>query len=338
MVCLVAGIGLLAWWIISDSSPAERPSVFDINGDHPGDLRPGLAFTDNLNHYGIDVDLPYEVTINTLGFRGGEPATKGAPVVVVLGDSFAFGMGVDTGHTFPEGLQRALRGTHPNAVVHNAAVPGYTITDELEFWREKLKALAPDLVLVCHTASDLKEMARPTSFRRIVRYDDEEPGPDDPDVERLIAEAGGEKRAVMERHYIVTQEELLSRLGFERAPEILRGYLNEYASKVDELREAIRTSPGAPRFALVLWVDGYGMRDLTSQPIRAFAAERGIPLFDGDAALRSHTKVSPDVLFLPDGHFSSQGNALVGQQTAAWLRSMDLLDAARPSLGGGKVN
>jgi hypothetical protein len=338
MVCAVAGIGLLAFWIMADTGPAERPSVFDINGDHPGDLRPGLAFTDNLNHYGIDYDLPYEVTINRLGFRGVEPPENGTPVVVVLGDSFGFGMGVDTGHTFPENLQRALRATYPNAVVHNAAVPGYTITDELELWREKLKELAPDLVLLCHTASDLKEMARPTSFRRILRHDDEDPSPDDPDVVRLIARAGGEKRALIEQHYIVTQEQLLARLGFEKAPEILRGYLDEYASTVDELRKAIRTSPGAPRFALLLWVDSYGMRDLTSRPIREFAAERGIPLFDGDAALRSHTQVSPKVLFLPDGHFSPQGNALTGQQTAAWLRSTDLLDAAEKSPRGDKAD
>ena len=155
----------VAWYLIDRSvGVPDRPDTYDVTGPQPGDLAPGLDIEDNVRNYGLDHDLRYRFRTNSLGFRGPEPAANGGPVVLILGDSFAFGMGTDEGETFPDHLRKQLARTHPRVVVHNAAIPGYTITDQIEQWQAKLSKLQVDLVLVCHTASDLKEMARPTSF------------------------------------------------------------------------------------------------------------------------------------------------------------------------------
>src|SRR5918996_4274712 len=61
------------------------------------------------NHVGTSVlasgALAPPARINTLGFRGGEPAA-GRPSIVILGDSFTFGSGVADDETFAARLDQ----------------------------------------------------------------------------------------------------------------------------------------------------------------------------------------------------------------------------------------
>ncbi len=289
---LLLALGLLTaaavtWWLWPDDD--DRPEVYDITGDHPGDLMPGLAVDDNVRHYGPPFDIPYRFETNYLGFRGPAPTAGDGPTVVLMGDSFVFGMGVDEGETAADHLRAAL----PDATIHNAGVPGYTITDHLEQWDDKLAALAPDVILLFHTASDLKEMARPGSLRRALSDD-----------------------AIDPADYVFSQEQLLERLG-AAAPARLATMRTAYADGVIELAGKVKAAGG--RFALILWVDGYGMANLDAAPVAAAVRTAGFPVFDGNGRLRRQGEVPFDQLFLPDSHFSAKGNALVGRQTAEWL-------------------
>ena len=301
----------MAWWLWPRPA-ADRPDLYDVGGAHPGDLRPGLDIEDNVRHYGLDMDLPYRFHTNALGFRGPEPRTGTRRTILVLGDSFAFGMGVDDGQTFADSLRAEL----PDATVLNAAVPGYTITDQREQWSEKLAALKPAWVLLCHTASDLKEMARPTSFRRFARWDDEDPAAQDAEVARIVAQAGGDKAAATRQHYVFSQASLRDRVDAAG----LRALLQRYVDGVLALDREVRAAGG--RLLLVLWVRGYGLGGLDTAPLVAAARAAGIPVFDADTAMRTQGGVPMDRLYLPDKHFSAEGNRLTARQTAAFLRGL----------------
>ena len=322
----IAGLLGTTWFVLSPmlsvGPDGEVPGTYDIAGLHPGDITPGQYFTDNARNYGIDADLPYTFRSNSLGFRGPQPLSGGRPLVIILGDSFAFGMGVNEGDTFPDTLRETLQNRgYESIVVHNAALPGYTIADQLEQWRDKLAALKPDLVLLCHTASDLKEMARPTSFRRLMRWDDEDPSLQDTDIERLVEEAGG-RSELIRSSYTFTQDVLIQRLGAQ-APVELKKLQREYNGMVVSLRDQIQASGAS--FGLILWVSGYGMAGLTTSALKDVAQRKNILFFDGDRAMQSQGQVPVSSLFLPDKHFSSAGNAVAGRQTANWLIGQGLL-------------
>lgn len=114
----------------------------------------------------------YDVTINSHGQRGGERdlvKPPGVKRVVLLGDSTAWGWGVDDELMWPHQVEHAL----PQVEIINLSVPGYGTDQEL--WaleREGLK-FAPDLVLLAFVHNDtlyngdddMQGMAKPV-FRR----------------------------------------------------------------------------------------------------------------------------------------------------------------------------
>lgn len=97
------------------------------------------------------------VRINGLGFRGGPMEARkpdGARRVLVLGDSIAFGQGVEEEDTFPSILARMLPGGYQ---VINASVVGYGTDQEyLLLAREGLRLL-PDVVVLGFTPGDVMD-------------------------------------------------------------------------------------------------------------------------------------------------------------------------------------
>lgn len=92
------------------------------------------------------------IRINGLGLRGGEIEIAKPPGVfriLVFGDSFIFGVGVDEEHLFSTQLQREMRaagGKHVEVV--NMGVSGYSTDQELILFQELGSRLSPDLVIV----------------------------------------------------------------------------------------------------------------------------------------------------------------------------------------------
>lgn len=317
----IIGLTVLAWrWWQSESE--DGPDVYAVWGPQPGDMTPRLSdVEDNVRRYGLDVDLPYRFSTNSLGFRGPEPDGTG-PVVLVLGDSFAFGMGVNEGETFADALRDTLRDTLPGVVVHNAALPGYTITDQTEQFADRLAALKADVVLVCHTSSDVKEMARPLSFRRYLAHDDEIPERFDAQVQELIDQAGGEKRAAVERFWTFTETDLLKRTHQPGGP-VLAELAQRYIDDAVTLAQAVRAAGSEPVF--VLWVEGYGLGGLQVDPLAAALKAAGVKSFRAAGAMTADARGPAAELYLPDDHFSAKGNRITGRQTARFLLESGVL-------------
>jgi len=102
------------------------------------------------------------VTTNSLGFRGGEiasPKPAGRYRVVVLGDSVAFGWGVNDGETFAAQAEQLLRRheKYRDAEVVNLAVPGYAVRQEVALLKRTVAQLQPDLVLIGFYSNDLPD-------------------------------------------------------------------------------------------------------------------------------------------------------------------------------------
>jgi lysophospholipase L1-like esterase len=108
-------------------------------------MRPGFD--------GLDSQFEFEVRerTNSLGLRDRElgPKPEGGLRILALGDSYAFGHGVELEETYAKRLEERLRGALGRSVeVINAGVPAWSLLQELRFLEHQGLGLQPDMVLV----------------------------------------------------------------------------------------------------------------------------------------------------------------------------------------------
>jgi hypothetical protein len=70
--------------------------------------------------------------------------------------------------------------------------------------------------------------------------------------------------------------------------------------------------------AVVAWVESYGQAGLDVTPLEDRCKQLGVPFFRGQRSL-DRSGVAPERLYLPDKHFSAEGNRLAAHQTADWM-------------------
>jgi lysophospholipase L1-like esterase len=150
------GPGLLP----ADRSPVARPGEPtaqepNMVGDADSGWRPR---TGPQQSFGI----PGGTVVNSHGLRAPEVAeAKSRPRVIVVGDSSVFGVFVRDADTFAARVGAAF----PGVEVLNAGVPGYSSWQALRALDGRLKAYAPDLVVVATLWSDTQGADLPDSVR-----------------------------------------------------------------------------------------------------------------------------------------------------------------------------
>ena len=100
------------------------------------------------------------IRMNELGMRGGAlPRTRpaGRRRILLLGDSFVFGWGVEEGETFAAELGRRLPESEPIAM----GVAGWGTDQELLWLRDEGLRLQPDVVVLCFYINDLIDNRSP---------------------------------------------------------------------------------------------------------------------------------------------------------------------------------
>lgn len=114
-------------------------------------LQPGFS--------GAVEGIRYEV--NAAGLRGGELAPKGEALrLVLIGDSYAFGLGASAIETVSAALQQRLQAELERPVeVLNLGVPAYHTGQETEWLRTAAPALEPDGVVCLYFGNDASEPA-----------------------------------------------------------------------------------------------------------------------------------------------------------------------------------
>lgn len=95
----------------------------------------------------------YRYSNNSLGMRGPEIHAKSKPRILVLGDSFTYGIGVNDEETFCSILQALLPG---NEII-NAGNGGKGTDYALKFYRTKGKQLEPDVVILVFCGNDFSD-------------------------------------------------------------------------------------------------------------------------------------------------------------------------------------
>jgi lysophospholipase L1-like esterase len=108
-----------------------------------------------------------EVALNARGFRDRDPGPKppGAHRLLVLGDSIAWGYGVEAPERFADRLPALLAARGRAVDVVNLAVSGYGTDQEYLLFRAEGAAYCPDVVLVGLYANDVLENAAATQGR-----------------------------------------------------------------------------------------------------------------------------------------------------------------------------
>jgi lysophospholipase L1-like esterase len=96
---------------------------------------------------------------NSDGLRDREfvkPKPAGTYRILVLGDSFTWGIGLDIDDTMTKRMERALADrAHPVEVV-NGSIPGFNTTQELRLLRNKGLSYDPDFLLLQYNMNDIE--------------------------------------------------------------------------------------------------------------------------------------------------------------------------------------
>ncbi len=138
-----------------DGSTKVRFNPYRADGALSHTIRPDWETLQVADEYSV------RVTTNALGMRGAAASEEKAPDVyriLVVGDSFAFGYGVEDWETFPARLQTEIEERGLRVEVLNAGVPGWSTDSYFVYLRKRGFALDPDLVIIAISENELSDM------------------------------------------------------------------------------------------------------------------------------------------------------------------------------------
>lgn len=111
-----------------------------------------IPFPDVTMTHAVPGRFKFTYTVNSNHCRGDLVAPDpGSPTVVVLGDSYSFGMGVDDGQEFPSVMRENLA---ERCQVANLASPGWGLTQQIRRFYDTGMAYNPDVVILQFCAND----------------------------------------------------------------------------------------------------------------------------------------------------------------------------------------
>jgi hypothetical protein len=148
-----------------------------------GDRKPGGLVLPRLSTVSYDTpEFSHRVQVNRYGFRGMAADLDAAHDcrVVLLGDSFTYGWGVDYEQTWGAILERDLRAGGTDAQVLNLGVPGTGTADYAVIAAQALPLLDADVVLVgVLQGDDMRQVTRePGVFPRSLSFGEQvQPSP-----------------------------------------------------------------------------------------------------------------------------------------------------------------
>ncbi len=140
---------------------ARRPVVQGIYGQY----HPKLVYTLQKNLRNVRLYYPgqldYTIDTNSHGFRGPEwDLSKTRKNVVILGDSFAFGWGVQWNETMGQILEKGLQNQDPAYQVINLAVSGWDIDSIVRCFELYQDLIRPVAVIYVFCPNDILAIAK----------------------------------------------------------------------------------------------------------------------------------------------------------------------------------
>jgi hypothetical protein len=273
---------------------------------------------------------PWRIVTDAAGIRGPSAwPDDGRTRLLVLGDSFAFGEGVDLRERFDTLVQERLS----NLAVVNLGVMGYGPDQQLIRARQWKPTLRPgDVVLLLTYGNDFYDLARASHAGRSKPWLQETDGgliEHAPTIDFLDR--------LRDRSYLFTLlTRSLARLGHAEPIGARLEHVGELYRKwvLQEVEDLI-----ARGVRVVIAHHGDRVFELSFDVDAMFAAT--CPAVSGCLALDQALAGRPrDEVFLKDGHWAAGGHRIAAEQIAAYLRTLpgiaprDMPERERPPLLG----
>jgi len=269
----------------------------------------------------------YPYVRNSLGLRGPEPELpKPARVrrVLVVGDSFTFGLGVEDDEApFPAIMARELAGSSPPIEIVNGGIPGSLTADWVALWRRAGEALDPDVVVAVFFLRDGTTLGTIPHFFEQIRRD--------------ITRRNGESKLYEYSHLYRRLRDFQdrSRIADLFTESLVDAYLGEDTAEWQraqanllQLRELVRAHGAA--FGLVVFPvlveleDDYPFQSVMDE-LMGFAQRSGIPAHSLLPAFQG--RHGPDLWVSAfDQHPNADGHSLAAESMLPFVR--ELLESA----------
>lgn len=273
--------------------PSENPNLmFELKPNYKG------CFD------GFNVKLPRTTTIeiNSDGIRDREFSVEKPPNVfriVVLGDSFAFGQGVENNETFAKVLETFLNNNSKKwkYEVLNFGVPGYNTLQEVELFKRKALKYKPDMVIVGFVENDWINQTRLKEL--IIKY-----------REQLLSKGYSQREAEVKSPVLAAQE-----------------FYHESYSKFQELWEHTVFNPLRElknyNLTVIIYLFPSGERETLF--IKNTTQILGFHLVDGNYVFNNPKYSNYELFYKHDGHPTAVAHKLVGEQIYQYLKNNNLL-------------
>ena len=141
----------------------------------------------------IKLERTTTIETNSFGIRDREfqvPKPNNTVRIIILGDSFTFGLGVELNETYAKILEDKLNKleTEKTYEVLNFGVPGYNTTQEIEFFKLYGIQFEPDIIILAYTGDDLQDSVGTLEMKKqyIIKKFGEDYNVSDPRVFREI--------------------------------------------------------------------------------------------------------------------------------------------------------
>ncbi len=153
---LVAGLLIMEWGVRA-LAPQALVRGYNIPDPELGTyMAPSVHYTDPYSFEG-----PYEVRTNAMGFRMDEEVSTSPDRlrVMVYGDSFTFGWGLDIQDTYFRALKTIAETANPRLQLLNAAVGGYGTGHVKKLMARHIPAIEPAAIVYFFNNNDLLDNA-----------------------------------------------------------------------------------------------------------------------------------------------------------------------------------
>jgi len=278
-----------------------------------------------------------EVRKNSLGLRDRDfaiPKPPGVARVVVLGDSFTWGVGLDVEESLPKVLETELAARGARVEVVNAAVPGCNTVQELMLLQTTGLRYQPDLVVVIYNLNDIEylpELSGRQDEAKATPVVEIDPGED---VTRYSRNAGlrglllvVERRSVFVRFLVPRVGTLLRRAGilesveFSWVEKLYQGFTDDNPGWLESKRslagiaevcrhEGCRVLVAV--YPLFAELEDYKGKD-AHETILRFCRERGIPAIDL-LPLFAGTRTTSHWINFMDSHPDAEAHRTVAER------------------------
>jgi lysophospholipase L1-like esterase len=249
---------------------------------------------------------PPDEETNVDGFRDFTRPVESRPGlrrIAILGDSVAFGHGLEAAQAFPQILERSLRASGRDVDVFNVALPGWSTRQERIAYERIVRRYKPEAVVLAVCLNDLAELqinlTKPPGF-----------------LLSLFKHSAAVRMAMgASNREIGAVEELFNASESPRVDNAFRLFFEEVkALRADAARDGAALSVVV--FPFRFQVEPKPPAPSVQERITKFAAVENIPVFDFLPEIAASP--SPKDLFLDYDHFNAAGH----ERVAAWLSTL----------------